>query len=180
MVWLFELLPAAAGTEFVGCAVFFCSWAEVRLEETDAAALRLFLSACPEEPICELFEGAGRYGLVEFVVAIDAEEECTEGVDVEAPADGAEALTQNEGVAVDDGQTTLAPPSTPPPREDGGAGAAERSLGADLSAIIDEELAGRRASDREEEDLEAMRSELGCGRVRWGRDCQTPPQAPAR
>ena len=38
----------------------------------------------------------------------------TEGVDVEAPADGAEALTQNEGVAVDDGQTTLAPPSTPP------------------------------------------------------------------
>ena len=80
----------------------------------------------------------------------------TEGVDVEAPADGAEALTQNEGVAVDDGQTTLAPPSTPPPREDGGAGAAERSLGADLSAIIDEELAGRRAGDREEEDVEAM------------------------
>ena len=80
----------------------------------------------------------------------------TEGVDVEAPADGAEALTQNEGVAVDDGQTTLAPPSTPPPREDGGAGAAERSLGADLSAIIDEELAGRRASDREDEDVEAQ------------------------
>ena len=75
-----------------------------------------------------------------------------EGVDVEAPADGADALAQlaqNEGVAVDDGQTTLAPPSTPPPGEDGGAGAAERSLGADLSAI-DEELAGRRASDRED------------------------------
>ena len=97
MVWLFELLPAAAGTEFVGCAVFFCSWAEVRLEETDAAALRLFLSACPEEPICELFEGAGRYGLVEFVVAIDAEEECTEGVDVELDGDEAGWLFEELG-----------------------------------------------------------------------------------
>lgn len=40
-----------------------------------------------------------------------------EGVDVEAPADGADALAQlaqNEGVAVDDGQKTLASPSTPP------------------------------------------------------------------
>ena len=40
-----------------------------------------------------------------------------EGVDVEAPADGADTLVQlaqNEGVAVDDGQKTLASPSTPP------------------------------------------------------------------
>ena len=37
------------------------------------------------------------YGLVEFVVAIDAEEECTEGVDVELDGDEAGWLFEELG-----------------------------------------------------------------------------------